>query len=218
VPVLPGIFLDNASRGEFHPIVIWGDIRRWAKEAERMGLYGSWLKSRVTASSAAVLVCSIACVQAVALPAASATKTTTSATKPATKLKSTKAKRSKTSTSSKGKHSRKGSRRGQQKIDLERTHQIQQALIQKHYLSGEPSGKWDASTEAALRKFQADNGWQNKTVPDSRALIKLGLGPNHDHLLNPESAMTTTPETSAASEASTPPAKGPAVPVSQPQR
>ena len=34
-----------------------------------------------------------------------------------------------------------------------------------------------------------DQGWQSKTVPDSRALIRLGLGPNHDHLLNPESAM-----------------------------
>jgi len=42
--------------------------------------------------------------------------------------------------------------------------------------------------------MQGDNGWQNKTVPDSRALIKLGLGPNQDHLLNPESAMTSAPE------------------------
>ncbi len=28
-------------------------------------------------------------------------------------------------------------------------------------------------------KFQADNGWQTKLAPDSRALIKLGLGPSH---------------------------------------
>lgn len=62
-------------------------------------------------------------------------------------------------------------------------------------MRGEPTGKWDATTEDALRRYQADNGWQNKTVPDSRALIKLGLGPNHDHLLNPESAMTTMPQT-----------------------
>jgi peptidoglycan hydrolase-like protein with peptidoglycan-binding domain len=181
-----------------------------------MGLYGSWLKSRVAASSAALFVCSMAWAQAVALPAASASKTSTTASHPTAKLKSTKTKTTKAS--SKSKRSRKGSHRGQQKIDVERTHQIQQALIKQHYLSGEPSGKWDASTEAALRKFQADNGWQNKTVPDSRALIKLGLGPNHDHLLNPESAMTSTPETSATSEASTPAAKGPAVPVNQPQR
>ena len=47
-----------------------------------------------------------------------------------------------------------------------------------------------------MRRYQADHGWQSKTVPDSRASIKLGLGPSHDHLLNPESAMTTAPEPS----------------------
>jgi hypothetical protein len=30
-----------------------------------------------------------------------------------------------------------------------------------------------------MQKFQADHGWQTKLTPDSRALIKLGLGP-HD--------------------------------------
>jgi hypothetical protein len=29
-----------------------------------------------------------------------------------------------------------------------------------------------------MSRLQADNGWQTKLVPDSRALIKLGLGPN----------------------------------------
>lgn len=109
-----------------------------------------------------------------------------------------KTKSASSSTSSRrGKKSKKTAKRGQQKIDSERTQQIQEALIKQHYLSGEPSGKWDPATEDALRKFQTDNGWQNKTVPDSRALIKLGLGPSHDHLLNPESAMTTVPETNA---------------------
>jgi hypothetical protein len=93
--------------------------------------------------------------------------------------------------------------RGQQKIDTDRTRQIQEALIREHYLSGEPSGKWDAGTEEALRKLQSDNGWQNKTVPDSRALIKLGLGPNQDHLLNPESAMTAAPEAARVNPPST---------------
>lgn len=81
--------------------------------------------------------------------------------------------------------------RGQKEIDAERTNQIQTALIREHYLSGEPSGAWDSATEEALRKYQAAHGWQNKTVPDSRALIQLGLGPNHDRLLNPDSAMTS---------------------------
>jgi Putative peptidoglycan binding domain len=84
--------------------------------------------------------------------------------------------------------------RGQQKIDSERAQAIQEALIREHYLSGEATGTWNQSSEEAMRRYQADNGWQSKTVPDSRALIKLGLGPSKDHLLNPESAMTTVPD------------------------
>jgi hypothetical protein len=101
-----------------------------------------------------------------------------------------------TSTKSKRSHGRKGSKpapkekRGQQAIDSTRTHQIQEALIREHYMQGEPSGTWDAATQAAMQRYQADQGWQSKQIPDSRALIKLGLGPSPDHLLNPESAMT----------------------------
>ena len=67
--------------------------------------------------------------------------------------------------------------RGQQKIDSERAQAIQEALIREHYLSGEATGTWNQASEEAMRRYQADNGWQSKTVPDSRALIKLGLGP-----------------------------------------
>jgi hypothetical protein len=129
--------------------------------------------------------------------------TSTSHTTHSTTSKTAKTKSASTSTSSRrGKKSKKTAKRGQQKIDSDRTQQIQEALIKQNYLSGEPTGKWDPATEDALRKFQADNGWQNKTVPDSRALIKLGLGPSHDHLLNPESAMTSVPETPSAPTAS----------------
>jgi len=83
--------------------------------------------------------------------------------------------------------------RGQEKIDSDRAQQIQEALIRAHYLNGEATGSWDQASEDAMRKYQADHGWQSKTVPDSRALISLGLGPSKDHLLNPESAMTTVP-------------------------
>jgi hypothetical protein len=95
----------------------------------------------------------------------------------------------------KGKRSRKSSwRRGQQKIDPRRAREIQEALIREHYLQGKPSGIWDQTSQKAMVRYQAQNGWQSKTVPDARALIKLGLGPDHEHLLNPESAMTTTPQ------------------------
>jgi putative peptidoglycan binding protein len=88
------------------------------------------------------------------------------------------------------KKARKRRVRGQKAIDGDRVRQIQEALIREHYLKGEPSGKWDISTQQALHRYQSDQGWQSKTVPDSRALIRLGLGPDSEHLLNPESAMT----------------------------
>jgi peptidoglycan hydrolase-like protein with peptidoglycan-binding domain len=101
-------------------------------------------------------------------------------------------------TSAAASHGKKGSKRtrtsrkrGQQVIDHDRARAIQEALIREHYLNGEPSGTWDAQTQAAMQRYQADQGWQSKTTPDSRALIKLGLGPSNDHLLNPESAMTS---------------------------
>ena len=83
------------------------------------------------------------------------------------------------------------SHHGQQKIDPERARAIQTALIREHYLDGKASGVWDDTSQKAMQKYQADHGWQSKTTPDSRALIKLGLGPDHEHLLNPESAMTS---------------------------
>jgi hypothetical protein len=67
-------------------------------------------------------------------------------------------------------------------------------------MQGEPSGVWDNGTQAAMQRYQADQGWQSKQIPDSRALIKLGLGPSHDHLLNPESAMTTPSPAGAAAD------------------
>lgn len=77
-----------------------------------------------------------------------------------------------------------GRQKGQQGIQAERATEIQQALIREHYLSGEPSGKWDAPTIAAMQRYQSDNGWQTKLAPDSRALKKLGLGPDYSNAIN----------------------------------
>ena len=126
----------------------------------------------------------------------------------------------KSSTHRKGKKSRKSAgswrRRGQQKIDSQRTREIQEALIREHYLDGEPSGQWDDTTQKALKRYQGDNGWQTKTTPDSRALIKLGLGPDHEHLLNPESAMTS-PQPMHPAVSNSSPATDPA-PTTPPQK
>ena len=77
-----------------------------------------------------------------------------------------------------GKRAAKPKPLGQRTIDDERATQIQAALMKAGYLSGGASGHWDAATQAAMEKLQADNGWQTKLVPDSRAIIKLGLGPS----------------------------------------
>ena len=82
---------------------------------------------------------------------------------------------------------------GQRTIDDERAAQLQGALAKAGYLTSQPSGHWDATTEAAMSRLQADNGWQTKFVPDSRAIIKLGLGPATNSPLpsNETSSLTT---------------------------
>jgi peptidoglycan hydrolase-like protein with peptidoglycan-binding domain len=86
--------------------------------------------------------------------------------------------------SKKGSKSRRGKLRGQQTIDTTRATEIQQALIREHYMSGEPTGEWDSATVSAMQKFQSDQGWQTKLTPDSRALKKLGLGPDYSNAIN----------------------------------
>jgi hypothetical protein len=149
-------------------------------------------------SGAGAILCGVLCLAVQAAAADTPTKSSSSATpahpvsakhpkhKPATGKHSSSGKHSQSKTRSKRK-------RGQQAIDSPRAREIQEALIRQHYMEGEPSGKWDASTQDALKRYQAAQGWQSKTVPDSRALIKLGLGPSKDGLLNPESAMTAGP-------------------------
>jgi hypothetical protein len=155
---------------------------------------------------AVALICASASPRAALAQAADAAGPPTSkasgdAVKPQTKS-NTAAATHKSSTKRSGSHKRgkkKATARGQQKIDPQRAQEIQEALIREHYLSGEAAGTWNQSSEDAMRRYQADHGWQSKTVPDARALISLGLGPSHDHLLNPESAMTTEPVTHASS-------------------
>lgn len=112
----------------------------------------------------------------------------------------------------KGKHVKAAPKlRGQQAIDTERAQQIQTALIREHYMTGEATGVWDEDSRAAMAKFQADNGWQTKVIPDSRALIKLGLGPEQSAGTTPPAAATppsvgvaaTSPQKTAAAPSRT---------------
>jgi peptidoglycan hydrolase-like protein with peptidoglycan-binding domain len=82
---------------------------------------------------------------------------------------------------------------GQQSIDSERVTQIQAALIREHYLTGDATGQWDSTTEAAMQKYQADQGWQTKLMPDSRAIKKLGLGPDYSGAINAKNSTFADP-------------------------
>ena len=170
---------------------------------------------------AAAILCPVLGLAVQSSAAAADTPTNNSASSSPAHSVSVKHSKHKSSTakhSSKGKHSRsktKG-RRGQQAIDSPRAREIQEALIQQHYMAGEPSGQWDDATQNAMKRYQAAQGWQAKTVPDSRALIKLGLGPSKDGLLNPESAMTAGPLASDAKAGTKQPAGDPANPSTGP--
>jgi len=134
---------------------------------------------------------------ALLLSTAASAKTTTkhtSTSKPVshhTSTYKTSAKNSKHSGSSKKTASSRS--HGQRTIGEERTRDIQSALIREHYLAGEPTGVWDAQSKDAMMRYQSANGWQTKSLPDSRALIKLGLGPDHKNLLNPDTAAVSSP-------------------------
>jgi hypothetical protein len=82
---------------------------------------------------------------------------------------------------------------GQQTIESSRVAEIQKALIREHYLSGEPSGQWDSETTAAMQKYQADQGWQTRLMPDSRAIKKLGLGPDYSGAINAKTSTFSDP-------------------------
>jgi len=110
----------------------------------------------------------------------------------ARKHRATKLSSSSKHSSSKGKHASSKKAAGQHVIDDQRATEIQTSLIKAGYLSGEPSGHWDAASQAAMIKLQSDNGWQTKLVPDARALIKLGLGPE-----NAAEAAATNPSTAS---------------------
>lgn len=171
------------------------------------------IRTRIRNLSVAIALAAVA----FALPTMAGDSGTTTKSRPTSTSAKAKSKKghstspsAKTRTAS-SKRRKKSRVRGQEKIDSPRAQAIQEALIREHYLSGEATGKWDPATEEALRRYQQDNGWQNKTVPDSRALIKLGLGPSKDHLLNPESAMTTVPDPPKADPVSTSSHSSPAI-------
>src|SRR5579864_8174985 len=72
---------------------------------------------------------------------------------------------------------RKSSRQSSQKVPTsDRITEIQSALARVGYLQGDPTGKWDSTTVAAMQKFQSSNGLEANGKLDALSHQKLGLG------------------------------------------
>jgi peptidoglycan hydrolase-like protein with peptidoglycan-binding domain len=96
----------------------------------------------------------------------------------AKKKKKTVSTSTKTSTKSKGKTKGKvaAKPKGQAAPTADRIREIQAALQKNGSYDGEPTGKWDAATSDAMRKYQEKNGVNPTGKIDAVSLNKLGLG------------------------------------------
>jgi peptidoglycan hydrolase-like protein with peptidoglycan-binding domain len=157
------------------------------------------IKLPIAASLLITLAVSVCTTSTRAAGAASASATTpqqvaqgTSSATAATKKKSTK------------KHH--GSKREptQKAPTPERISEIQSALARGGYYQGNPNGKWDSNTVAAMQKFQSDNGLSNSGKIDAPSLQKLGLGSGTAGVDAPK-PVTPKPATSAPTATSVTP-------------
>jgi hypothetical protein len=103
----------------------------------------------------------------------STTSTTKSSAKPSGKS-STSAVKKASGRSSSSKRAKK--QPGQKTPTADRVIEIQAALAKDGSFQGEPSGKWDDATAAAMRRFQASHGLNASGKLDAPTLQRLGLG------------------------------------------
>ena len=107
--------------------------------------------------------------------------------------------------SSHGKKTSKKSRRrerGQKEPTPDRVGEIQQALAKDGSYTGTPNGKWDDSTQDALRKFQESHGLTPTGKLDARSLQQLGLGSPITGVAPPAPSNTASKLTSSAAQPS----------------
>jgi peptidoglycan hydrolase-like protein with peptidoglycan-binding domain len=95
----------------------------------------------------------------------------------------------------------------------ERITEIQSALARNGYYEGDPNGKWDSTTIAAMRNFQEDHGLDGTGKIDALTLQKLGLGSEIAGVDAPrapvpgQSSLTPAPPQAGAAPAVADPAK-----------
>lgn len=103
------------------------------------------------------------------------------ATKSATKTAAKKSTAKKSTAKRRATTSRRTTWRNRQTApEPQRYREIQQALVDKGYLEGPATGRWDQASIDALRRFQEEQNLKPDGKIDSLSLIALGLGPKYD--------------------------------------
>jgi peptidoglycan hydrolase-like protein with peptidoglycan-binding domain len=146
---------------------------------------------------AALLVSAAPVVFAAGHPGAAQTSSTTGSTAPKKKK------------SAHSRSRRKSRGRAQAAPTPDRIKEIQTALEKDGSYNGNPTGKWDAATVDAMKKFQDKNGFSPTGKIDALSLNKLGLGSDTAGKGAPVPAAT------ASAPAATPPPASPADPPAQ---
>jgi len=121
-------------------------------------------------------------------------------------------------TTSKKKSSRKrhGRREPTQKAPTpERISEIQSSLARAGYYQGDPNGKWDANSVAAMQKFQAENGLDATGKIDALSLQKLGLGSSVAGVSAPKQPVPAAPAATPSSPSTPAPSTSPGKPSSE---
>jgi hypothetical protein len=138
-------------------------------EAAQSGLPASKLRGRSMRLPLTVALLGFACVLSAGAAPAQGTSTQSGAS-------STPSSSAKT-VSHKKKHHAVAKRQPSQKAPTaDRITEIQSALARGGYYQGDPNGKWDSTTVAAVEKFQSANGIDSNGKLDAPTLQKLGLG------------------------------------------
>jgi peptidoglycan hydrolase-like protein with peptidoglycan-binding domain len=90
-----------------------------------------------------------------------------------------------------------------------RISEIQSALARDGYYQGQPNGKWDSNTVAAMQKFQSGNGLEASGKLNALSLQKLGLGSSVAGVSAPKPVQPATTKPPASSPSSTAPVPAP---------
>jgi peptidoglycan hydrolase-like protein with peptidoglycan-binding domain len=90
-----------------------------------------------------------------------------------------------------------------------RISEIQSALARNGYYQGEPNGKWDSNTVAAMQKFQSGNGLEASGKLNALSLQKLGLGSSIAGVGAPKPVQPASSKPPAVAPSSTAPGSAP---------